>query len=68
MLKIAILVWLMLATVFAGAAILAVLSMPSLAGQDMRLIPVVAGIGAVVAIPFSLFVAKRILAVTAKNA
>lgn len=68
MLKIAIIVWLMLATVFAGAAILAVLSMPSLAGQDMRLIPMVAGIGAVVAIPVSLFVARRILAVTAKNA
>lgn len=68
MLKIAILVWLMLATVFAGAAILAVLALPSLAGQDMRLIPIAAGAGAVVAIPFAVLVAKRILALTAKGA
>lgn len=64
MLKIAIIVWLMLATVFAGGAILAVLSVPSLAGQDMRLIPIVAGIGALVAVPVAVLVAKRILAVT----
>ena len=68
MLKIAILVWLMLATVFAGAAVLAVLAIPSLAGQDMRLIPIAAGAGAVVAIPFALLVAKRILALTVKGA
>lgn len=68
MLKIAILVWLMLATVFAGAAVLVVLSLPSLAGQDMRLIPIAAGVGALIAIPFSVLVAKRILALTAKGA
>ena len=68
MLKIAILVWLMLATVFAGAAVLTVLALPSLAGQDMRLIPIAAAVGAVVAIPFAVLVAKRILALTAKGA
>ena len=68
MFKVAIIIWLMLGTVFAGAAILAVLAMPSLAGQDMKLIPIVAGIGAVVAIPFAIVVAKRILALTAKQA
>ena len=68
MLKIAILVWLMLATTLAGAAVLVVLSLPSLAGQDMRLIPIAAGAGAVVAIPFAVLVAKRILALTAKGA
>ncbi|MFG1201273.1 hypothetical protein V5F29_02625 [Xanthobacter aminoxidans] len=68
MLKIAILVWLVLATTFAGAAVLAVLSIPSLAGQDMRLIPIAAGAGAVVAIPFALIIAKRILALTATKA
>ncbi|MFG1378985.1 hypothetical protein [Xanthobacter autotrophicus] len=67
MLKIAILVWLVLATTFAGAAIMFVLAMPSLAGQDMRLIPIAAAIGAVVAIPAAYVVAKRILAVTAKQ-
>lgn len=68
MLKIAILVWLVLATTLAGVAVMVVLSVPSLAGQDMRLIPIAAGIGALVAIPFSLLVAKRILALTAKKA
>lgn len=68
MLKIAILVWLVLATTLAGAAVLVVLSLPSLAGQDMRLIPIAAGVGAVVAIPFAVLVAKRILALTAKGA
>lgn len=68
MLKIAVIVWMILSVAFAGAAILFVLATPSLAGQDMRLIPVAAAIGAVVAIPFSVLVAKRILAVTAKGA
>lgn len=68
MLKIAILVWLMLATTLAGAGVLAVLSIPSLAGQDMRLIPVAAGIGALVAIPFALYIARRILAMTVNKA
>ena len=67
MLKIAILVWLILATTFAGAAILFVLAMPSLAGQDMRLIPIAAAIGAAVAIPAAYVVAKRILAVTVRQ-
>ncbi|MDI4665895.1 hypothetical protein K9U40_16415 [Xanthobacter autotrophicus] len=67
MLKIAILVWLILGTTFAGAAIVFVLATPSLAGQDMRLIPIAAAIGALVAIPAAFVVAKRILAVTAKQ-
>lgn len=64
MLKIAILVWLMLATTLAGAGVLVVLSIPSLAGQDMRLIPIAAAIGAVAAIPFAVYIARRILAMT----
>ncbi|MCG5235865.1 hypothetical protein [Xanthobacter oligotrophicus] len=68
MLKIAILVWLVLGTTFAGAAILFVLAMPSLAGQGMQLIPIAAAIGAVVAIPAAYVVAKRILAVTIRQA
>lgn len=65
MLKIAILMWVILSTTFAGAGILALLSTPSLGGQDMRLIPIVAAVGALLAVPVSVFVAKRILAVTA---
>lgn len=68
MIKVAIIVWLMLGTVFAGAAVLAVLAVPSLAGQGMQLIPIAAGIGAVVAIPFAILVAKRILALTVRQA
>lgn len=63
MLKVAILVWLVLATVFAGVAIMAVLAMPSLNGKDMSLIPIVAGLGAVIAVPAALLVAKRIVAI-----
>ncbi|MFS8037864.1 hypothetical protein ACI7BZ_13035 [Xanthobacter sp. AM11] len=63
MLKVAIIVWLVLATVFAGVAIMAVLAMPSLNGKDMSLIPIVAGLGALVAIPAALLVAKRIVAI-----
>lgn len=68
MLKVAIIVWLILSVTFAGAAILVVLSMPPLGGQDMHLIPVAAGIGALVAVPVSLLVARRILALTAGRA
>ncbi|MFG1347155.1 hypothetical protein V5F59_19875 [Xanthobacter autotrophicus DSM 431] len=68
MLKVAIIVWLILSVTFAGAAILVVLSIPSLGGQDMRLIPIVAAIGALVAVPAAVLVAKRILALTAKGA
>ncbi|MFG1221421.1 hypothetical protein [Xanthobacter wiegelii] len=68
MLKIAILVWIVLGTTLAGVAVMTVLSIPSLSGQDMRLIPIAAGIGAAVAIPFALYIAKRIMTITGKNA
>lgn len=61
MLKVAVLVWLMLATVFAGAGMMVVLAVPSLNSQGMDLIPIAAGIGALVAIPAALLVAKRIV-------
>lgn len=68
MLKVAILVWLMLATVLAGVCIMVVLTVPSLMARDMNLIPIAAGIGAVIAIPFALYVAKRIVAIGSKHA
>lgn len=68
MLKVAVLVWLMLATVFAGAGMMVVLAVPSLNSQGMDLIPIAAGIGALVAIPAALLVAKRIVGGVAPRA
>lgn len=59
MLKITGLVWMVLGTVFAGAAVMTVLAVPSLADQGMKYIPIVAVAGFVVAIPFAVVVARR---------
>lgn len=67
MLKIALIVWLVLGGTFAGMGILVVL-LTTASGQDMRLIPVGAAAGALIAIPAALYVAKRILAVTGGRA
>jgi hypothetical protein len=64
MFKIAVLVWLMLGVTFAGAALTVVLAVPSLSADAMKLLPIVSLVGFVVAIPASMFVAKKILAVT----
>lgn len=62
MMKVALLVWIMLGTTLAGAAVLAVLCVPSLAPLAMKYIPM-AGIGGyVVALPLSFVVAKQIMA------
>jgi hypothetical protein len=60
MIKIAIVVWIVLGASLAGAAMVAVLSIPSLADQGMQLIPraVLAGFG--VAIPLSFLIARKI--------
>ncbi|MGQ3674404.1 hypothetical protein ACT6QH_02725 [Xanthobacter sp. TB0139] len=66
MLKLAALIWAILSVTFAGILIMVVLLVPSLnAFQDMRAIPIAAAVGALLAVPASLFVAKRILALTA---
>jgi len=59
MFKIAVLVWMMVGTVFAGIAVMTILTVPSFANHDMRLIPVGAIAGFVVAIPVAFVVAKR---------
>jgi len=64
MFKIAVLVWLMLGVTCAGAALTVVLAVPSLSGSAMKLLPIFSGIGFLVAIPASIYVAKKILAVT----
>ncbi|WP_454915494.1 hypothetical protein [Xanthobacter sediminis] len=64
MLKLAILIWSILAVAFAGALILIVLTMQASAQTDMRAIPIAAAVGVLLAIPAAIFVSKRILALT----
>lgn len=61
MAKLAFLVHLILATVIAGMLVIAIVSVPSLAEQAMKLIPLAAGVGFVAAIPLSIWVSRRIL-------
>ncbi len=65
MMKIAVLIWSILAVTFAGMLIMVVLLAPGLNTLDWRAIPIAAAIGSVLAIPAALFVAKRIYAMTA---
>ena len=67
MFKIAIIVWMMAGTTLAGIAIMAVLTVPSLAAHDMQYIPLAGIAGFVVAIPLAYVVAKRIVALTARG-
>ncbi len=60
MLRLSILLWALLGTTFAGTLILAVVAVPSLAEQAMRLIPWAALAGALLAVPVAVFVAKAI--------
>lgn len=60
MLKVASLIWIMLGTVLAGAAVLVVLATPSLAPDGLRLVPIAAVCGFVAAIPLSVLIAKQI--------
>jgi hypothetical protein len=68
MYKVAAVLWVMAGTVLAGAAITALLSVPSLADQLASLIPIAAIAGYGIAIPLSVFVAKRIGAGTRAQA
>ncbi|MBK5961006.1 hypothetical protein CCR97_22780 [Rhodoplanes elegans] len=68
MMKIAVLVWMVLGITLAGTLVVAVVSVPSLYDQGMRLIPIVAAAGFVVAIPFAVLIAKKIDHLTAKRA
>ncbi len=59
MLKIAIIVWVMLGTVLAGSAVIAVLT-AGLATEPGRIIPLAALAGLVAAMPLSYLVARKI--------
>jgi hypothetical protein len=60
MLKLAVVVWIILGVTVAGAALTVVLAVPSLSQNAMRLLPIAALVGFVVAIPLSVLVARRI--------
>ncbi len=64
MLKIAALVWMMLGTTLAGVAVTVIVVTPSLFDQGMKLIPIAAGAGFLLAMPLSYLVAKKIAAGT----
>lgn len=59
MFKIAAIVWVMVGTVFAGIAVMTILSVPALAAHDMAYIPYAAIAGFIVAIPVAFIVAGR---------
>jgi hypothetical protein len=62
--RLAVLVWMMLATALAGAAIMVVVAVPSLSDKGMTFIPWAVAAGAVVAIPFAIIIARRIESAT----
>jgi hypothetical protein len=64
MLKIAVLVWIMLGTTLAGIALTLTLTVPALQPNAMKLLPIFSLAGFVIAIPASVVVAKKILALT----
>lgn len=62
--KIAILIWIITGITFAGILGTVILATPSLAREAAETLPWAALAGFIVAIPFSMFVAKKILAET----
>ncbi len=67
MIKIAVIVWMVLGTVFAGSAVMTVLIVPELADHAMRYIPMAGVGGFAAAIPFALFLGWRLNRVTARH-
>lgn len=60
MFRLALLIWVVLGTTLAGIGVVVVVSDASLYNQGMQLIPIVAIIGFIVAIPLSFMIGKRI--------
>jgi hypothetical protein len=58
MLRLAALLWALIATTLAGTFILAVVAVPGLSDQGMRLIPWAAAAGVLVAVPLAVIVAR----------
>lgn len=61
MLRLAILLWSLVGTTLAGTFILAVVSVPSLSDQGMRLIPWAAGAGFAAGIPVAALLARTLV-------
>jgi hypothetical protein len=59
-----VLVWIMLGTTLAGIALTLTLTVPALQPNAMKLLPIFSLAGFVIAIPASVVVAKKILALT----
>lgn len=64
MFKVALVIWIVLGATLAGIALMLTLTIPTLQADAMRLLPIFALSGFVVAIPVSFVVAKKILAQT----
>jgi hypothetical protein len=60
MFRLALLIWVVLGTTLAGVGVVVVVSDASLYSQGMKLIPIAAMAGFIVAIPLSFMVSKRI--------
>lgn len=61
MAKVAILVWIVLGVVLAGAAVMVILAMPEFSGRELKLIPIGAIAGYVIALPISFVIARMIV-------
>ncbi|MBK9079844.1 MAG: hypothetical protein WBP38_10145 [Hyphomicrobium sp.] len=67
MFKIALVVWIVLGVTLAGMTLIVILTVPQFANDSMRLIPIACSAAAIVAIPVSMWIAKRIQAQTASG-
>lgn len=64
MYKVAALVWIVVGVTMAGIAMIPVLTVPQLSHDPMKMIPIVCAAAAVIAMPISLWIAKRIQALS----
>jgi hypothetical protein len=60
MMKLAMIIWAIAAPTLMGSFVLLVLIIPDLAAQDAKLILPAAVLGALVAVPFSYFIARKL--------
>jgi hypothetical protein len=61
MLKLASLIWIVLGATVAGSLVVVIVSVPSLYDNGMKLIPIVAIAGFVIAIPLAVWIARQIM-------
>ena len=60
--RLAGLIWIMLATTLAGAAVAVIVAVPELYDQGMKLIPAAVGATALLAVPLAMMISKKIRA------